>query len=179
MKYNKDDLNVFQKNVKRPCPVRYGHKKGEVDPEKARYIIELYVCCGLGYSPIRHILGLPNDKIIENVIRQHGFGRKGIKPEKGELFCPSKKKLDSKSAYIIKDAAEYFGTSSDEYIIQMLKCGYWCDDPVCSNPNKCSCGYIIEDPNFNLCPMCGREIHKSNKPTNKSDETKSISLFKL
>ena len=56
-------LTPSQMKVKKPRVVNYSN-----DIYKQQYgrdIITLYVACGLGYSPIRHILGLRNDKLIE------------------------------------------------------------------------------------------------------------------
>ena len=70
-----------------------------MDPEVARDMITLYVTCGLGYSPIRHILGYTSDKPIENVIRQHRLGRSITKHfgswKECRLSCPLSKQLDS------------------------------------------------------------------------------------
>ena len=157
---NKDILTPSQKKVKRPRPVRYAGDKKNCDDFMARDIITLYVYGGLGYSPIRHILGLETDKLIEDVVRQHMLGRSKADGSVGELFCPPKKKLDDTTRALINEFCIRYNTYSDKYIITMLDTGVWKDDPVYDQVT-CVCGAKL-DPKWRLCPFCGdtSKLHK-------------------
>lgn len=131
------------------------------EPEKARDIIVLYVGAGLGYSPIRHLVGAANDHIIEDIVRQHMFGRSGIHksvnyygeeyPFYGELKCPSTKdnRLSPEMTPFVKHVADKYNTTSDDYVYEMLRTGVWKDDPITSKSN--------------LCPKCEKEITEDSK----------------
>lgn len=149
-------LSPTQRKVKRPRRVIYDKDKAK--QQKARHIIELYVVCKLGYSPIRHIMNLPNDKFIEDVIRQHMLGRSGVDGSIGELYCPVAKVLDPKAMYCVKSIVAYYHTQDDPYVKQMLSTGTWKDDPVRIGPKTCkSCGKELKDE-WNYCPFCNTKI---------------------
>ena len=76
----KQQLSPTQTDVNHPCPVKY--KDNLKLQDQARDIILLYIGAKLGYTPIKHIVGLKSDKLIENVVRQHMFGRQDIKWDK-------------------------------------------------------------------------------------------------
>jgi len=154
------NLTPAQKKVKRPRPVRYDGPNKNLNDFVARDIITLYLTCGLGYSPIRHILGLETDKKIEDVVRQHMLGRTKANGAEGELYCPPQKNLTQLSRSIINQLTVMYETYSDPYIIEMLDKGVWKDDPV-YNSIKCVCGADL-DPSWKLCPFCGdtSKLHK-------------------
>ena len=174
-KHNVENLTPTQIKVKHPRPVRYAGKKA-VDPCMARQIITLYLTCGLGYSPIREVIGLKSDRLVEDVIRQHMLGRGGVDGEGGELTCPPINPLTPTTALLIKLIAQERGTIHSDYVERMLREGRWWDEPVTSKVTKCSCGYVIEDKKFNHCPMCGKEISKPVKTGH--NRLKSVTLFK-
>lgn len=153
-------LSPSQQKVKRPRPVRYDGNKKNCEDYMARDIITLYVYCGLGYSPIRHILGLENDKLIEDVVRQHMLGRTKADGSIGELPCPAKKTLSDSTKAIVNEFAARYETFNDRYIIEMVQTGTWKDDPVYKDVT-CSCGAKL-DPKWRLCPYCGdtSKLHK-------------------
>lgn len=156
-------LTPTQRKVARPRKVNYYDPNGKnyVDPQVARDIIVLYVWCGLGYSPIRELLGHTNDKVIEDVVRQHMFGRSqtthevvvdGVSyPFYGELVCPGCKghKLDQHTTPIVVAIADRYGTRNNQYVKEMLKRGEWWDAP----------SYIKSKP----CPKCGKDASTSDK----------------
>lgn len=72
-------LTPSQMKCKKPRVVNY--KDDLEKQQKARDIIILYVDCGLGYSPIRHVVGCKNDKLVEDVVRQHMLGRNNVDAE--------------------------------------------------------------------------------------------------
>jgi len=156
----KENLTPTQAKVKRARRVVYAGPNQNSDPEIARDVITLYVYCGLGYSPIRHIVGNKNDKKIEDIIRQHMFGRSGVDGRIGELICPSSNTLNEISTKIIVDMATKYGTIDDDYVHTMLTTGRWKDDPVTSNYHNCDCGYTL-DADWVFCPNCGRRRKKS------------------
>lgn len=171
---NKRCLTPSQQKVKQPRPVHYSSsqqltfesskKLRYVDPEDGRYIILLYVTCGLGYSAIREVMGYKNDKIIEDVVRQHMLGRGKVDCMNGELECPPINPLNEFTAYIIKTVAKYRGTLNSEYVSKMLATGRWWDQPVKPKVHKCKCGYTITDSSFKHCPMCGIDLSFRAKP---------------
>ena len=139
-------------------PVYYSGPKKKLDPEVGVDILILYITCGLGYSPIRHILGLKNDKLIEDVIRQHRLGRSLTKKEDGykecRLRCKSASKLDEISTQIVKNLSEKYDTQKDDYVYMMLTTGTWSDDPVGADYYTCKvCGATI-DLDWKFCPQC-------------------------
>lgn len=150
-----ENLTPTQRKVKQPRRVRYDGKRCNLDPETARLIIELYMVHGLGYSPIRHILGLPTEKRIEDVVRQHMLGRNNVDGEAGELLCPSVSHLSDDSARRIKEICYIQGTLDDDYIQDMLEYRRWYDDPVYpSKFNTCKCGKE-KNVEWSFCPYCG------------------------
>lgn len=149
------NLTPSQAKVKRPRPIRYEGEEKNCEAYIARDIITLYVTCGLGYSPIRHILGLDTDKLIEDVVRQHMLGRHNADGTIGELKCPPKKSLDSTAITIINEMTnQRYNTYSDPYIVDMINNKTWSDDPVYTKPLKCSCGAELQ-PEWRICPYCG------------------------
>lgn len=173
-------LTPTQRAMKtRPRKVSYNpehrdKRKNYVDPEMARYIIVLYIC-GLGYSPIRHIVGLDNDKKVEDVVRQHMLGRNNVNSPieyegkmyefNSELICPGRKSLDELTTRIVKKAVNRYGTIKDDYVYKMLHEGRWHDDPVTSDYNKCKkCGKEIDaSEGKGYCPYCGTQF-KISRP---------------
>lgn len=149
-------------------PVMYEGPDKKIDSDVGVDILTLYITCGLGYSPIRHILRLKNDKLIEDVIRQHRLGR-SITSKPGyerecRLRCPRASKLDEVSTQIIKRLVEKYNSISDDYVYLMLTTGSWKDDPVTSDYYKCECGFELEKE-FEFCPKCGKrlKIHRTRK----------------
>lgn len=151
----KVNLTPAQAKVKRARRVVYSGPEKNLEPEVARDIIVLYVGCGLGYSPIRHIIGGHNDKRIEDVIRQHMLGRSGVDGTIGELSCPSSSTLNEVSTKIIMSIASKYDTLEEDYVREMLTTGRWKDDPVGADYNNCSCGYEL-DKGWIFCPNCGK-----------------------
>lgn len=148
-------------------PVYYEGPKKKLDHDTGVDIITLYVVCGLGYSPIRHVIGAKNDKIIEDVIRQHRLGRSLTKQTDGykecRLRCPGVNTLDEFTTKIVLRIAQKHGTEDEDYVHKMLVTGRWQDDPVGSDYNKCKiCGTVL-DPNWIFCPTCNTRI-KSTRP---------------
>lgn len=129
-KTNKDNLTPTQKNCKKPRPVFYEGEHKNMEPEMGRDIIVMYVGMGLGHSAIRHIIGASSDKPIEDVIRQHMFGRKNIDADHGELRCPGNYVLDEKYKSLVQEYVKKYGTSNDPYIFEMLNNGKCGDDPA-------------------------------------------------
>lgn len=145
------------------APANSGKKN--IDKELAVDIVSLYVTCGLGYSPIRHIIGAEDDKVIEDVIRQHRFCRH-LKKHKDawkecRLICPGKKFLDHTTKLIVEKIATKRGTTDEYYVRDMLESGVWKDDPVYpSNDGKCpACGADLVEGSL-FCHMCGKSITK-------------------
>lgn len=148
-------------------PVYYEGPKKKVDHDVGVDILILYITCGLGYSPIRHILGLKNDKLIEDVIRQHRLGRSLTKKEDGykecRLRCKSASKLDELSTQIVTNMSEKYNTKDDDYVYKMLTTGTWSDDPVGADYHKCKkCGMEI-NPDWVFCPKCATRL-KASRP---------------
>ena len=143
-------------------PVQYEGPDPKITHEMGVDILTLYITCKLGYSPIRHIVGCKNDKIIEDVIRQHRLGRSLTRKEDGykecRLRCPSSEKLDEISTKLIMQIAEKYGTLKDPYIQKMLTTGVWKDDPVGADYYKCKkCGFDLQE-DWTFCPMCQTRI---------------------
>lgn len=156
-----EHLTPAQKKVKQKRHLIYEGEHANYSAEKARDIIELYLVHQLGYSPIRHILGEPNDHRIEDVIRQHMFGRKEIDCDAGELRCPGSSDLTPESAKRIIELSEKYGTNNDPYILEITSSGRWRDDPVVSN--KCpTCGNKIKEEDH-FCSNCGRKVNRKEK----------------
>lgn len=163
MKKVEEFLSPTQKKVMKPRRCVYDGEKKNTDPQIARDIISLYVTCKLGYSAIRHILGLPNDKKIEDVIRQHMLGRKGVDGNIGELYCPGSTEIEESCKHIISNMIQQYGTSEDQYNIRMMSTDKWFDDPVYMKINKCKkCGESIES-NWKICPFCGQLLQEFNQ----------------
>lgn len=151
-------LTPSQMKVKKPRVVNYSN-----DIYKQQYgrdIITLYVACGLGYSPIRHILGLRNDKLIEDVVRQHMLGRSNVDSENGELYCPQSKKLDVYTSFIIKYMCERYGTMTDPYIKSMFETGKWKDDPVTLSKKICPYCSKEMEKDWLFCPYCNTQLKR-------------------
>jgi len=148
-------------------PVYYEGPKKKIDHEVGVDILTLYIAGRLGYSPIRHILGLKNDKLIEDVIRQHRLGRSLTRKQDGykecRLRCPSSNQLEDLSALLVKRMSEKYNTENDDYVYNMLTTGEWKDDPVGADYNKCKkCGADL-DPTWTFCPHCQTRI-KASRP---------------
>lgn len=155
-KIDKDNLTPAQKKVKQGRPVYYEGEKKNCEPEIARDIIFLYVTCGMGYSAARHVTGGKSDKLIEDVIRQHGFGRKSVDGDKGELQCPGSYTLSEKFLPLVRDLIKKYGTGNDSYNIKMLETGECRDDPLCAKKIKeCPKCHADWDESWNFCPQCG------------------------
>lgn len=146
-------LSPTQAKVKKPRRVYYDGKKKNCDPELARDIIILYTTCKLGYSPIRHLLGLPNDKKIEDVIRQHMLGRNNVDGSIGELYCPGSKYIGDIEHQIVKNIASKYRTTDDPYVKDMITHNKWSDDPVVYIPKCPKCGKVVERE-WIACPFC-------------------------
>lgn len=154
-------LSPEQLAVKRPGRIIYEGEGMNCSPERARHIIELYLVGKLGYSPIRHILNEPHDHRIENVIRQHRLGRSKVNGNNGELECPGSSRLDLKTTRMIKEYSEYYGTSKDPYVVEMVNKGRWKDDPIKADDTKCnSCKFEFKDADYQFCPKCGKPRYK-------------------
>lgn len=154
----KQQLSPTQTDVKHPCPVKY--KDNLKLQDQARDIILLYIGAKLGYTPIKHIVGLKSDKLIENVVRQHMFGRQDIKWDKGELPCPNSKALDEFSAFLVIKIAKKWNTLQDPYVDKMIHNNKWYDESNLkkSKLTKCKhCGFE-SDKKFKFCPMCGEAL---------------------
>ena len=151
----KENLTPTQTKVKRARRVIYSGPDKNVEPELARDVITLYLSCGLGYSPIRHVVGIKNDKRIEDIIRQHMFGRSKVDGTIGELSCPASPVLNEVSTKVIMQIADKYGTLDEDYVHNMLVTGRWKDDPVTADYNKCECGEEM-DKNWTFCPNCGK-----------------------
>lgn len=162
IKVEPGQLSPTQKKVKKPRRVIYAGEHQNLDPSIARDIITLYIFCQLGYSPIRHVLDLPNDKKIEDVIRQHMLGRTKVDGTIGELACPGNTQLDTLKTKVVRKIADKYGTLEEPYVYNMLVTGRWSDDPISSDYGKCECGYKLEDYMV-YCPMCGKRVLKSKQ----------------
>lgn len=138
--------------------VIYSGDNQNLQSEQGRDIITLYVFCGLGYSPIRHILGMRNDKRIEDVVRQHNLGRNNVLGDKGELVCPIHKTLTDEEVTVIKTIALKYDTYGDTYVMDMVDKKTWYDDPVSSNIEKCVCGEAVSSE-WEYCPHCGTKLY--------------------
>lgn len=155
MPSRKKSLTPSQMKCKQPRVVNY--KDNLEKQQKARDIIVLYVECGLGYSPIRHIIGCKNDKLVEDVIRQHMLGRNNVDEENGELMCPQSRYLSEYQKSIITAKAQRYLTTDDPYIVDMLANGKWTDDPA-YGPRICNvCGNKVEDE-WAYCPFCSSKL---------------------
>ena len=156
MPYKKPKLlTPSQMKCKKPRVVNYSNDQEK--QQKARDIIVLYVECGLGYSPIRHILGIPNDKLVEDVIRQHMLGRNNVDEENGELMCPQSRYLSEFQKSIIIQKSQRYLTEEDPYIVDMLADGKWSDDPICGLKICKVCGTKIEWT-WKYCPSCATKL---------------------
>lgn len=151
----KQIFSKAQQDLKQPRVVIYAGKNKNCDPELARHILELYIVCQFGYTPIKHVLGQLNDKKIEDVVRQHMLGRRNVRGENGELFCPSNKKLSDKSRSIVIELARMYNTLEDPYVETMLKTGIWEDE---SKPNRAE-----DEVDYSVCPECGAEYTENAK----------------
>ena len=148
-------LTPSQAKCKRPRVVNY--KDDKTKQQKARDIIILYVECGLGYSPIRHVIGLPNDKLVEDVIRQHMLGRNNVDEANGELFCPQSRYLSDSQVSTIKRISSHYMTENDPYVLDMIDSRKWSDEPA-YKPNTCkTCGTLL-DPEWLYCPFCNTKM---------------------
>ena len=148
-------------------PVYYEGPKKKLDHDTGVDILTLYIVCGLGYSPIRHIIGAKNDKIIEDVIRQHRLGRSLTRKEDGykecRLRCPNRQSLDEFTTQVVLRIAQKHGTENEDYVYKMLTTGRWQDDPVGADYYKCKkCGADLE-PEWTFCPHCQTRI-KASRP---------------
>lgn len=150
-------------------PIYYEGPKKKIDHSVGVDILTLYIVCGLGYSPIRHIIGAKNDKLIEDVIRQHRLGRSLTKKDDGykecRLRCPKSSKLDEFTTQLVFRIAQKYNTQDEDYVHNMLITGCWRDDPVDSEYYKCKqCGHDIE-LGWIECPNCHARL-KAVRPTN-------------
>lgn len=148
-------------------PVYYDGPDKKLESDTGVDILTLYIVCGLGYSPIRHIIRAKNDKIIEDVIRQHRLGRSLTRKEDGykecRLRCPGSNRLDELTTQIVLRIAQKHGTEDEDYVHNMLITGMWSDDPVGADYNKCKvCGNDL-NPEWIICPICQTRI-KSTRP---------------
>jgi len=148
-------------------PVYYEGDQKKLDHDTGVDILTLYITCGLGYSPIRHIIGAKNDKIIEDVIRQHRLGRALTKKSDGykecRLRCPNAQKLDEITTQIVLRIAQKHGTENEDYVYNMLTTGRWQDDPVGADYYTCKvCGQAIE-LDWVECPTCRTRL-RSTRP---------------
>lgn len=158
MAKSKEHLSSTQKKVKQPRRCIYDGEKKNTEPELARDILSLYITCKLGYSAIRHVLGLNSDKKIEDVIRQHMLGRKGVDGTIGELSCPGSTEIEECYKSVVADAIRRYKTHEDEYNIKMMSTGKWSDDPVIKKPTTCrKCSREL-DSEWKLCPFCGTHV---------------------
>lgn len=153
---NKDKLTPSQKKVKQGRPVYYEGEKKNCNPETARDIIFMYVTCGMGYSAARHVTGARSDRLIEDVIRQHGFGRQNVDGDEGELRCPGSYILAEKFVPLIKELIKKYGTENDPYNIRMMETGECRDDPVYAKKLKeCPRCHTAWDDTWKFCSQCG------------------------
>lgn len=148
-------------------PVPYDGPNPKLSRDTGRDILTLYLVCKLGYSPIRHVIGLKNDKLIEDVIRQHRLGRSISKKEDAwrecRLRCPSSTQLDEISTKIIINIANKYGTIDEDYVHKMLTTGKWEDDPVTSEYNNCpKCGLELSPEDY-FCRRCGIRVRDTRQ----------------
>lgn len=164
-KVPKSDYSPGQRRSQRPRPINY-RAFPEIQ-EMARDIITMYVTIGLGESAIRHVIGLDDDKPIEDVVRQHNFGRNNL--DKGKyvcttkLYCPNKKELDSLDVRMIQRLCDKYGTLSDPYNVKLIEEKTWNNDPAYIKDKNCpKCNHVVpfED---NFCPKCGYQIRRNVK----------------
>ena len=136
-------------------PVYYSGEQMNFDPDVARDIITLYVTCAIGYSAIRHIIGLKNDKRIEDVICQHNLGRRYEEEHPGQLLCPGRSAIGDIEQSIIYQMVHKYMTADDPYVVEMLKTRRWSDDPAyASKVRVCpKCGMELA-PEWRGCPVC-------------------------
>lgn len=156
---NEDNLTPTQKVVKKSRPVFYDGPNKNADPDTARDIITMYVTFGMGYSAIRHVIGAKSDRLIEDIIRQHMFGRKSVDIE-GELYCPGSSTLDGRFKSLVQELVKKYGTGTDPYIVEMLTTGRCGDDPAYGKKLKScpKCEKVWEtgwNPDWVCCPFCG------------------------
>lgn len=147
-------MTPSQAKCKKPRIVNY--KDDKEKQRMARDIIVLYIECGLGYSPIRHVLGLKNDKLIEDVIRQHMLGRNNVDAENGELMCPQSKYLQEYQVSTIERISQSYMTEDDPYVVSMVANKNWFDDPAYYKKCK-KCGKLLET-DWVYCPYCNTKI---------------------
>lgn len=154
-KSSKENLTPTQKNVKRGRPLFYDGPHKNADPKVARDIVSMYVTCGMGYSAIRHVIGHKNDKFIEDVIRQHMFGRKNVKGDDGEIYCPGSSTLHGRFKDLVQYYVHKYGTNNDPYVIEMMTTGKCGDDPAYNKKlqNCPKCGEAWHD-RWVRCPIC-------------------------
>lgn len=153
---SRQNLSSTQKKVKQPRRCIYSGENKNTNPELARDILSLYITCRLGYSAIRHVLGLSTDKKVEDVIRQHMLGRKGVDGTIGELSCPGSTEIYEYYKGVITEVVKRYGTESDPYVVEMLTTGKWKDDPVVKKQTTClQCGKELQD-DWISCPYCGK-----------------------
>ena len=159
------DYSPGQRDSKRPRPINY-RAFPEIQ-ETCRDIITMYVTLGLGESAVRHVIGAEDDKLIEDVVRQHNLGRNNI--DSGQrvyttkLYCPNKKELSSLDVRIIQHLCDKYGTLSDPYNVKLIRNKTWNNDPsYMKNKNCRNCGHTVPFEN-NFCPMCGYQIRRTVK----------------
>lgn len=153
MSSSRETLTPTQKIVKRPGKCRYAGEDKNVEPEVARWIITLYLTCRLGYTPIKHILGLANDKVIENVVRQHGLGRSQVRHDIGELKCKGDKHIQDWYMPVIIEAMTEFGTRNNAYNEKMITTRTWNDESRGQDKFCRNCGKELK-PEWIRCPYC-------------------------
>lgn len=160
------DYSPCQKMIKRPRPINY-RAFPEIQ-DVCRDIVVMYVYLGLGESAIRHIIGDTDDKLIEDVVRQHNFGRNNI--NKGELtcttklYCPNKKELTQRDVEIIRSFCDKYETLSDPYNIKVMEDKTWNNDPSYVKERTCpNCGNAILVFEDNFCSRCGYKLRRNVK----------------
>lgn len=160
---SKEHLSSTQKKVRHPRRCIYAGEHKNTDITLARDILSLYITCKLGYSPIRHILGLSSDKKVEDVIRQHMLGRKCVDGSIGELYCPGSATIEECYKGIIQGCIKKYNTQEDPYNKKMMTTGKWTDDPIHKKSNKCPHCNTELQPEWVACPYCGRNLSTKQK----------------
>lgn len=153
-----------KKTSRPPRPIRYRGQKRHFSDEYGRDIITLYVTCGLGYSPIRMLMGFSTDSKIERVIYQHHIFRTNPDSHADtDLQAPSNTTIPDVYMPIIRAIANKYGTSDHPYVSTMLETQKWYDLPVSKEQdllydfqNTCRNCSAKLDPKWDFCPKCGK-----------------------
>lgn len=114
--------------------------KGQVQQNDAKNILLLYLC-GLGYSPIRHILGMRySETSIARIVTNHKLGRREVAGDEGYLCCKAQNPYSDFTAMVVNTISNYYGTVNDEYITNMVATRLWHDESKgVSNDAKNAC----------------------------------------